>query len=218
MEYTTHTQTDIHELIRKRFSPYVFDAERDVSEEDLAALFEAASWAANSFNEQPWRYIVATRDDTEEYEKLLSCLNEGNQAWAGRAPVLVLGVYKTDFSHNGRANRVAFHDLGAASATLTFEATSRGLVVHQMGGILPERAREVYNVPDGYEIATAIAIGYHGDPDAGGVDEKLAARDRRTRDRKPLEEFVFTGAWDHSRRWEWKKELIEDREMIGKRN
>lgn len=201
MEDTTYTQADIHELIRERHSPYVFDPNRSVSDEDLAALFQAASWAANSFNEQPWRYIIAKREDGEEFDRLLSCLNEGNQAWAKNASVLAIGVYKTDFSHNGKPNRVAFHDLGAASASLTFEATSRGLVVHQMAGILPDRAREVYHVPDGFEVATGIAIGYQGDPDADGVDEKLAKRDRRERTRKPLNEFVFTGAWKRSRSW-----------------
>jgi nitroreductase len=161
-----------------------------VSDGDLKALFEAASWAANSFNEQPWRYVVATKDDREEYERLLSCLNEGNQGWARHAPVLALGVYKTTFTHNGKPNRVAFHDLGAASANLTVEATARGLVVHQMAGILPDRARDLYGVPEEFEVATALAIGYAGDLEE--ADEKLAQRDRKPRVRKDLGEFVFS--------------------------
>ena len=49
----------VHELIAERWSPYAL-AERAVPKEDLLALFEAARWAASSYNEQPWRYIVAT--------------------------------------------------------------------------------------------------------------------------------------------------------------
>ena len=63
----------IHELFVKRWSPYAF-SDQAVPEEDLRALFEAARWSASNFNEQPWRYIVATRKDPEEFERLLSCL------------------------------------------------------------------------------------------------------------------------------------------------
>src|SRR5262249_47129867 len=80
----------IHELLTRRWSPYAF-ADRPVSEDDLRSLFEAARWAASSYNEQPWRYIVATRANPAEFERLLSCLVEGNQVWAKVAPVLALG-------------------------------------------------------------------------------------------------------------------------------
>jgi nitroreductase len=191
---TANSKRDIHKLIRRRYSPYVFDFEREVPREDIAALFEAASWAANSYNEQPWRYIVATRDDREAFETMLSCLNEGNRGWAKHAPVLALGVYKTTFSHNDKPNGVALHDLGAASAGLTLEATARGLLVHQMAGIVPEKARDVYNVPEGFEVATGIAIGYPGDLD--DADEKMRERDSKPRSRKPLNQFVFAGTWE----------------------
>jgi nitroreductase len=191
---TAQTTYDIHDLITRRYSPYVFDPERSVSADDLAALFEAASWAANSYNEQPWRYIVATRDDTEAFETLWSCLSKGNQGWTKDASVLALGVYKTHFSHNDSPNRSALHDLGAAAANLTLEATRRGMVVHQMAGILPDRARTVYNIPEGFEVATAIAIGYEGDLDS--ADETMRERDSKPRTRKPLEEFVFAGSWE----------------------
>src|SRR5215467_11266332 len=121
----------IHELIAKRWSPYAF-SDRTVSDDDLKSLFEAARWAASSYNEQPWRYIVATKANAAEFERLLSCLLEGNQAWARAAPVLALGCTSLRFALNGKPNAAAAHDLGLASASLTFEATSRGLFVHQM--------------------------------------------------------------------------------------
>ena len=157
------TDYPIHELMTKRWSPYCFDA-RPVTDEDLRSLFEAARWAPSSYNEQPWSYIVATREDNEEFERLLSCLVEGNQRWAASAPVLVLGIASLNFSRNGKPNRAAIHDLGQASANLALEATARGLYVHQMIGILPDKAREVYAIPEGHEPMTAIAVGYPGDP------------------------------------------------------
>ena len=123
-------------------------------------------WAASSYNEQPWSYIVATRANKEAFERLLSCLVEGNRPWAQAAPVLALGCTSLKFAANGQPNAAAQHDLGLASATLTMEATARGLLVHQMIGILPDRARELYNIPDGVQPLTALAIGYRGEPDA----------------------------------------------------
>jgi nitroreductase len=182
----------IHELIATRWSPYAF-SERAVSDDDLRSLFEAARWAASSYNEQPWSYIVATKSNAAEFERLLSCLVEPNQAWAKAAPVLALGCTSLRFTRNGQPNAAAIHDLGLASASLAFEATARGLFVHQMIGILPDKAREVYRVPEGVQPLTGLAIGYAAD--AGALPEKLRERDLAPRGRKPLAQFVFGGEW-----------------------
>jgi nitroreductase len=182
----------IHELLSRRWSPYAF-ADRAVSDDDLRSLFEAARWAASSYNEQPWTYIVAAKASPEEFERLLSCLVEGNQTWAKAAPVLALGCTSLSFKLNGKPNAAAVHDLGLASASLTLEATARGLYVHQMIGILPDKAREVYHIPEGVQPLTGLAIGYAAEPDA--LPEKYRERDLAPRPRKPLAEFVFGSAW-----------------------
>ncbi len=182
----------IHELIARRWSPYAF-ADRPVSIDDLRSLFEAARWAASSYNEQPYSYIVATRQDTAEFERLLSCLVEGNQAWAKAAPVLAIGCTSLRFRLNGQPNAAAVHDLGLASATLTLEATARGIYVHQMIGIVPARVSELYAVPEGVQPTTGLAIGYVSD--AGTSPDNLRQRDLALRTRKPVSEFVFTGKW-----------------------
>ncbi len=182
----------VHELIAKRWSPYAFD-ERPVAKADLLSLLEAARWAASSYNEQPWSFLVATKDEPEEFERLLSCLVEPNQAWAKHAPVLMLTVASLNFVRNGKPNAAAVHDVGLAAGNLSLEATARGLAVHQMIGILPEVAREVYNIPDGHEAKTAIAVGYAGDP--ASLPENMQGRDTAPRQRKALAEFVFAGQW-----------------------
>ena len=182
----------VHELLAGRWSPYAF-ADRRVSLEDLRAIFEAARWAPSAFNEQPWRYLVARREDEGEFARLLSCLVEGNQLWARHAPVLALGVVGTRFARNDQPNRAAAHDLGLASAALTVEATSRGLAVHQMAGILPDRSRELYSIPEGFEPFTGLAIGYAGEP--GDAPEAVRERDLAPRARRPREESVFAGTW-----------------------
>ena len=124
--------------------------------EDLCSLFEAARWAPSSYNEQPWSYIVATRSERAEFERLLSCLMEGNQAWACHVPVLALGITREAFTRNGKPNAAAQHDLGLASENLVSEATTRGLCVHQMIGIVPDRARELYGIPEDSRALTGI--------------------------------------------------------------
>ena len=191
-EKKASTDYPIHELLAERWSPYGFE-DRPVAQADLRSLFEAARWAASSYNEQPWSYLVAARENPVEFARLLSCLVEGNQAWAKAAPVLALGVVSLRFSRNNKENRAAVHDLGLAAGNLLVEATARGLCVHQMIGILPDKAREVYQIPEHSEAWTAIAIGYKGDP--ARLPDALKERDLAPRQRKPLSQFVFTGKW-----------------------
>ena len=197
MTKKAQTAFPVMEVIANRWSPYGLDS-KPVPEPDLLSILEAARWSASSFNEQPWRFIVATRDQGDLYERILSCLVEANQQWAGAAPVLMLGIIKKTFTHNGKPNRVALHDLGLAAATLTLEATSRGLSVHQMAGILPDRARELFSIPDDFDIETAIAIGYAADPK--GLEEGAKKRDTTPRTRRTLGEFVFGERWGEASR------------------
>jgi hypothetical protein len=136
---------------------------------------------------------VATRKDPEGFERLLSCLDESNLSWAKSAPVPALGCADLKFARNGQPNTTAEHDLGAASTYLSMEATDRGLSVHQMAGILPDRARQVYQIPDGFRPLTCLAIGYVGNPNT--LPEKHKQLDLGPRQRKSLAEFVFGGSW-----------------------
>jgi nitroreductase len=173
--------------ITQRYSAYQF-ADKPVEADKLRSLFEAARWAASSFNEQPWRFIVATKDDSAAYEKALGCLVEANQGWAQAAPVLVLTAAKQDFTYNGSPNRVALHDLGQAAAHIALQAAELGLVIHQMAGIEQDKVVSAYGLPEGVTAETAIAIGYPAEGDLN--DAELKARQR-----KPFDEFVFGEAW-----------------------
>jgi nitroreductase len=193
MSKETSPDHPVHALIAKRWSPYSF-ADRAVADADLLSLFEAARWAPSSYNAQPWSYVVARRhSEAELFARVLSCLVEANQAWARHAAVLALGVVALRFAHNDKPNAAARHDLGLAAGNLCAEATARGIAVHQMIGILPERARELFAIPEGAEAVTGLAIGYAGANDA--VPENIAARDQNPRARKALREFVFGARW-----------------------
>lgn len=185
----------IHALLRDRWSPRAF-SDKPVDAKVLASLFEAARWAASSSNEQPWTYFVATKDNPEEFAKMLSVLVEFNAGWAKQAPVLVLAVARMNFHKNGTPNRNAFYDTGAASALLSVEATAQGLAVHQMAGFDHSKAKQAFEIPDDCEPIAAMAIGYSGDPES--LPGKLRDREVAPRTRKPLTEFVMSGRWGHT--------------------
>jgi nitroreductase len=192
MEKPADTRRPVLDVIRRRWSPLAF-SDRPVEREKLLSVLEAARWAPSSFNEQPWGYLLATRDDRAEFDKLLGCLVEGNITWAQHAPVLLLSVAKLAFDRNGQPNRHAWHDVGAASALLTLQATALDLYVHQMAGIVPAKARATFAIPDGFEPVAGVAIGYPGDPSQ--LPEPLRQRQNAPRSRKDLSSFVFTGRW-----------------------
>jgi len=192
MEKPAETDAPIHDLLARRWSPRAFD-ERLVEADTLRTLFEAARWAPSSSNEQPWRFIVATKDRETEWNRLFSCLVEGNQKWAFRAPVLVLSVAHMNFGDDGKPNRHAFHDTGLAAENLVLQATASGLVAHQMAGFDVEKARVDLRIPAGYEPVAMIAIGYPGNPDS--LPERLRERELRPRSRRPIGEWTFLGQW-----------------------
>lgn len=153
----------IHELIKSRYSPRAF-SDRSVPIETIRILMEAARWAASSRNEQPWRFVVAHREDDEEgFARMFDCLTPGNREWAHAAPVLVLSIASTHLARNGKPNRHARHDVGLAVSQMTFQAAAIGLMVHQMGGFDAERARTTFEIPEGFEPLTVIAVGYPGE-------------------------------------------------------
>lgn len=197
MEIDSHpkiadAEHEVLDVVAERWSPRAF-ADRSVEPEKLRQLLEAARWAPSSRNEQPWRFILATKDDPEDYDRLLACLNAKNREWAYLAPVLMLMVAKTTFDNHGMPNRHAWHDVGLATGNLLAQATALDLFVHQMAGILPEKARETYGIPSDFEVVAAAAIGYLGEAEQLPEDRQEAEFKPRTR--KPLAELVFAGTW-----------------------
>lgn len=181
----------IHAILAERHSPLAFSSQA-VSAADRAALLEAARWAASSFNEQPWRIVYGDRDtDPEGHARILATLMPGNQRWAAAAPLLLVTLAQRVFTRTGAVNGHAWHDVGAAMAQLSAEATARGLVVHQMGGIDRDAARDALGVPDGFDVVAGVAVGHPGD--VADLDADLEARQAAPRTRRPAEQLFFAG-------------------------
>jgi nitroreductase len=193
LETIKHGPADsgVEEIILRRWSPRSF-ADKDVSSADLTKIFTAAAWAASSFGEEPWRFLVGRKGDAT-YAKIMDALVEFNQSWAKSAPVLILSAGKKTFTQNGQPDRYGLHDTGAASANLSLQATALGLHTHGMGGFDQEKARASFGIPEDFEIGAVWALGYLGDPAV--LPEQMQAMEKAPRKRKPLEAFVFV-EWD----------------------
>jgi nitroreductase len=196
MEKPAQTQYPIHPLLRQRFSTVIFDGDRPVETDKIGSLLEAARWAASCFNEQPWRFLLATKDNPAAHGKMLDCLVESNQTWAKNAYILMISVAKEQFTRNDNPNPYGMYDVGQSLASLTIQAEALGLRVHQMAGFDKDKARAVYKIPSGFTPAAAVAIGYPGDPEI--FPESLQEREYSPRTRKPLSEIVFTDTWEEA--------------------
>jgi nitroreductase len=188
MQKSNQIEHPVSDLIKNRKSIRAF-SNRPIDPDKINSLFEATRWAPSSTNEQPWVYIYATRDQTELWEKLFSCLNDGNKAWAKDVPLLILSLARKNFTRFHGTNTYAMYDLGGANSFLSLQAVELGLQVRQMAGFHRERVIEQLNIPDTFEVGVFIAVGYPGDPET--LPENLKIREAAPRERFIQQEFVM---------------------------
>ncbi|WP_164668187.1 nitroreductase family protein [Virgibacillus doumboii] len=181
---------DIDPIYIKRWSPRSF-LNKEVSDDVLHSLFEAARWAPSAANMQPWRFVVARTE--KDREKFLSFINEGNVAWCKKAPVLTAVVSKMDAKTTGGTNPTHAFDTGAAWGYLALEAARKGLAVHAMGGFDKTKAKEVLGIPENYAVHAIVAIGFQGEKEA--LLEKLQEREKPS-DRNEVDTFISEGTFE----------------------
>lgn len=197
MEKPAITTFEIHPLLKQRWSPRSF-TDQPVTEESVQSIFEAARWAPSSSNDQPWRFIVGFKGD-KTWDMIMETLVEFNQKWAKLAPVLALSIGKKISDKNGRPSKTFMYDVGQSVAYITFQAMHEGLFMHQMGGLNAQKAAEIFNVPEEYQVITAFAIGYKGEPEL--LEENFAEMEKDERQRHPLKELVFGEKFGKSTGW-----------------
>jgi nitroreductase len=183
---------EIAELIKNRKSIRAF-ADKPVEKEKLQSLFEAIRWAPSSTNEQPWKYLYATREQPDLWEKFFDSLNEGNKAWVKDAPLLIFSVAKKTFTRYSGVNAYAMYDLGGANSFLALQAVELGLQIRQMAGYDHNKVRLNLNIPDDYELGVFIAAGYPGDVEQ--LPENLKLRELAPRERYQQQEFTINGTF-----------------------
>ncbi len=187
------TEQPIHSILGDRWSSRAYDPAQFVSQESLLSLMEAARWSPSCNGEQPWQFIIFNKKDAIPWTQALNCLSIGNQNWAMDASILILSSAHQNFSNNEKSNRWGQFDTGAACENICLQATSIGLVAHQMGGFDVEKARQLFQIPRQYDLMSFIAIGY---PLAiEKVSAEVLVREKEPRKRKPLREIFYTNHW-----------------------
>lgn len=194
MQKPAITQVPIDSTLANRWSGRAYDASKAVSKEQIIALLEAARWAPSCFGDQPWRFVVWDKQtDNKSWQKAFDCLAPANQAWVKDTPILMLVCADTLFNHNQKPNRWGQYDTGAAAENVCLQASSMGLMAHQMGGFDSDKAREAFAIPEQYIPMAMLCVGYAADINTvtgDALDRETAARTRR-----PLSELFFDGSW-----------------------
>lgn len=180
------TEYPINDTLATRWSPRAFDPTAVLTPADLGPAFEAARWAPSANNLQPWRFIVGFRGD-DVFTTIVDKLSGFNQSWAPSASALVVTITDT-ITASGRPNAFARYDLGQAVAHFTIQATSDGLMTHQMGGFDVDALTTAFDVHEPWEIVSLIAVGSLGEPTT--LPEDRQAAETGPRERKPLSEVV----------------------------
>ena len=186
------TDYEIFALLKQRYSPRTFRDEK-IKKGQLNQLFEAARWSASSNNLQPWRFIYAEKG-SEAFDKIVNCLSDFNKKWAPEAPLLMLAIYK-EKTNDGKENFHALHDLGLCLGNMSVQAQYLDIALHHMAGVDWKKAQKEFNVPDGYHISSAIAVGYYGG-ELDKLPKKLQESELADRQRIPQEDFAFKEVWE----------------------
>ena len=187
------TEQPIHEILADRWSSRAYDPVQFVSHDSVLSLMEAARWSPSCMGDQPWQFLVFNKKDATPWTQALNCLSVGNQNWAMDASILILACARQSFSNNEKPNRWNQYDTGAACENICLQATSLGMVAHQMGGFDVEKARQLFQIPSQYDLMSFIAIGYPLAMEK--VSSEALAKEKEVRKRKPLREIFYTNQW-----------------------
>ncbi len=191
LDKIANTTYEISSLLKQRYSPRTFK-DAPLSLLHVKKLFEAVRWLASFDNLQPWRFIYVEKG-TKAFDNLLACLTSDNSVWAKNTPMLLMTVCKEKIDEE----KVYFHalyDLGLCLGAMTVQAEYLGIAVHRMAHFDVQKTRKDFEIPDDFNIATVIALGYYGGH-LKRLPENLQNKETRERHRMPQTEFAFENAW-----------------------
>lgn len=175
----------LSEIFIKRHSGKNFEA-MELTEEHYKALIQSARWTPSSYNDQPWNFIFCDRyKNPEAYEKIINSIY--GQDWVENVQLFVITIVRHNFHYNQKENEWALYDTGAAALSMSLQASEMGLMAHQIGGFDREEIQREFNLPDGFQPITIIAIGYE--------NTAIDSSEEEPRTRYPIEKNFFLGEW-----------------------
>ncbi len=181
---------EFRKVIAARRSTRAF-ADRAVEPEKIERMIEAARWSPSCDNRQPWRYVIVERDAPSR-PALEAALAPGN-AWAKRAPTLVVAAARRADGSVVESREYYLHDTGLATMSLLYRAVDQGLLAHPMAGWKEDAVRAALAIPGDAVPIAMVAVGYAGRHE--DLDEATRRKDEKPRVRKAAGEIAFSGRW-----------------------
>ena len=143
---------DFWEIIRTRRSIRRF-SEREVPDEVLRQIVEAATWAPSSHNKQTWEFIV-----TRDREKLAALSERRFSKFLRGCPTAIIVLAPEHRSQ--RAQLLFTQNAAAATENLLLAARALGLATCWIGDFDDKQVHELFEVPAGYRTMAVVAVGY----------------------------------------------------------
>jgi len=177
------------EAINRRASLKTCCSTRDVEQEKIEKILDAARLAPSARNVQPWRFIVVQGKENVE-NVATKAFGEGNQV-VKEAPVLIIVCANPKDDVIAEGKEYYLFDLGLAVENMLLAATDLGLVTHPMAHVYEDELKKILGIPPEVRFVIATPLAYP----AGGSYEETAQEKLSQRTRKDLKELVYTNAW-----------------------
>lgn len=167
------------EIAINRQSCRSYDETREVEQEKLEAILEAAQLAPSACNSQPYHFTVCRGQAAKEVAAATQGM--GMNKFSSQAPVLIV-ISEADYNKTAamgakvKGNDYRSIDIGIATAYLTAEATAQGLSTCILGWLDDSKIRNICDLKA--PVRLVITLGY-------AKDDKL-----RTKKRKELSDLV----------------------------
>lgn len=171
----------VMEAIIQRRSIRKFDDQKDIPDDLLDSLLEAARLAPSGLNNQPWRFAVVRRQETKDRLAQLTHY----YGIVSSAPVLIVVLLDTESLYHREKDIQA---VGACIQNLLLAAHSQELGAVWLGEIL-KNGPEVVNIlklENRYELMAVVAL---GSPDPSYQPKPTS--------RKPLDELILYRESEH---------------------
>ncbi|MEM1537452.1 MAG: nitroreductase family protein [Candidatus Nezhaarchaeales archaeon] len=149
---------DLFEAIKTRRSVRSFTS-KDVTDDQVVKIIEAATWAPSAGNLQPWEFIVVRNEETKR--KLARAAL--NQDWLVEAPVVIVAcANEKRSSWYGERGRTLYCicDTSAAIQNLLLAVHALGLGACWIGAFHEDEVSSILRIPRGVRPIAIIPIGY----------------------------------------------------------
>jgi nitroreductase len=162
-------------------------ANREVEDEKLMAILEAARMSPSWANKQCVRYIVVK--DKAKIAEFSGTLN----SWLKQAPVLLIAC--ADPKESGSRNGMDYYlvDVGISMQQLILAATDLGLGTCWIGAFDEAKVKKLLGIPENVKVVALTPVGYPAEK--AGFGSKLARKFIGADKRKPIEEIVHREKW-----------------------